>query len=334
VTLVEDDAGEGNADVMTLVGFHASHEQLSPRALLDAVRRAEEAGFDAAMCSDHFAPWSVRQGHSGHAWAWLGSALQATRLRFGVVTAPGQRYHPAIAAQAMATLAEMHPGRFWAALGSGEAMNEHITGARWPDKPTRDARLLECVAIIRALLRGEEVTHHGLVTVDRARLWSRPAEPPPLFGAAVSAATARLVGGWADGLITVNQPAERLASVLAAFRESGGEGKPAYLQVHVSYAETEDEALAIAHDQWRTNVFPSDLAWNLELPEQFDAAATHVRPDDVRKAVLVSADPARHAADLAALAALGFDGLYLHHVGQTQDRFIDTFAAKVLPDLR
>ncbi|HET9772412.1 MAG TPA: TIGR03885 family FMN-dependent LLM class oxidoreductase [Acidimicrobiia bacterium] len=319
---------------MTLVGFHASHEQMSPRALLDAVQRAEEAGFDAATCSDHFAPWSVRQGHSGHAWAWLGSALQATRLRFGVVTAPGPRYHPAIAAQAMATLAEMHPGRFWAALGSGEAMNEHITGDRWPDKPTRDARLLECVAVIRALLRGEEVTHHGLVTVDRARLWSLPAEPPPLFGAAVSDATARVVGGWADGLITVNQPPERLAAVLEAFREGGGEGKPAFLQVHVSYAETEDEALAIAHDQWRSNVFPSDLAWNLELPEQFDAAAVHVRPEDVKAAVLVSADPARHAADLAALAALGFDGLYVHHVGQTQDRFIDTFAAKVLPELR
>ena len=316
------------------VGFHASHEQLSPRALLAAVQRAEDAGFDVAMCSDHFAPWGVRQGHSGHAWAWLGSALQATRFGFGVVTAPGQRYHPAVAAQAIATLAEMHPGRFWAALGSGEAMNEHITGDRWPDKATRDARLLECVEIIRALLRGDEVTHHGLVTVDRARLWSRPAEPPPLVGAAVSEATARIVGGWADGLITVNQPADRLRRVLAAFRDGGGEGKPAFLQVHVSYAETEDEALAIAHDQWRTNVFSSDLAWNLELPEQFDAAAVHVRPEDVRTAVLVSADPARYSADLRALADLGFDGLYLHHVGQSQDRFIDTFAAKVLPELR
>jgi probable non-F420 flavinoid oxidoreductase len=319
---------------MGLVGFHASHEQLPPSALLAAVQHAEAAGFDAATCSDHFAPWSVRQGHSGHAWAWLGSALQATSLRFGVVTAPGQRYHPAIAAQAMATLAEMHPGRFWAALGSGEAMNEHITGDRWPDKATRDARLAECVAIIRALLRGEEVTSHGLVTVDRARLWSRSAEPPPLLGAAVSDATARTVGGWADGLITVNQPADRLRRVIDAFRNGGGDGKPAFLQVHLSYAETDDEALAIAHDQWRTNVFASDLAWNLELPEQFDAAAVHVRPEDVKAAVLVSADPARHAADLAALAALGFDGLYLHHVGQTQDRFIDTFGAKVLPELR
>ena len=319
---------------MPTVGFHASHEQLSPSALLAAVQRAEDAGFDAAMCSDHFAPWSVRQGHSGFAWSWLGSALQATRLPMGVVTAPGQRYHPAITAQAMATLADMHPGRFWAALGSGEAVNEHITGDRWPDKATRDARLLECVAVIRALLAGEEVTHHGLVTVDRARLWSRPSTPPGLYGAAVSEATARTVGSWADGLITVNQPADALRRVLAAFREGGGDGKPALLQVHLSWAESEDEALAIAHDQWRSNVFSSELNWNLELPEQFDAAATHVRPEDVCSSVLVSADPSRHAAELRALADLGFDGIYLHHVGQEQDGFLDTFGAKVLPELR
>jgi probable non-F420 flavinoid oxidoreductase len=319
---------------MRTVGFHASHEQLAPSALLAAVQRAEDAGFDAAMCSDHFAPWSVRQGHSGFAWSWLGSALQATRLPMGVVTAPGQRYHPAITAQAMATLADMHPGRFWAALGSGEAVNEHITGDRWPDKATRDARLLECVAVIRALLAGEEVTHHGLVTVDRARLWSRPSTPPGLYGAAVSEATARTVGSWADGLITVNQPPDTLRRVLAAFREAGGDRKPALLQVHLSWAESEDEALAIAHEQWRSNVFTSELNWNLELPEQFDVAATYVRPEDVRSSVLVSADPSRHAAELKALADLGFDGIYLHHVGQEQDAFIDTFGAKVVPELR
>jgi probable non-F420 flavinoid oxidoreductase len=319
---------------MPTVGFHASHEQLAPSALLAAVQRAEDTGFDAAMCSDHFAPWSVRQGHSGFAWSWLGSALQATRLPMGVVTAPGQRYHPAITAQAIATLADMHPGKFWAALGSGEAVNEHITGDRWPDKATRDARLLECVAVIRALLAGEEVTHHGLVTVDRARLWSIPSTLPGLYGAAVSEATARTVGSWADGLITVNQPADALRRVLAAFREGGGEGKPALLQVHLSWAESEDEALAIAYDQWRSNVFSSELNWNLELPEQFDVAATYVRPEDMRSSVLVSADPSRHAAALRALVDLGFDGIYLHQVGREQDAFLDIFGAKVVPELR
>ncbi len=316
------------------VGFHASHEQLAPGDLLRAVQAAEAAGFDAAMCSDHLAPWSERQGHSGHAWTWLGAALQATSLPFGVVTAPGQRYHPVIAAQAIATLGEMFPGRFWAALGSGEALNEHVTGDRWPDKPTRDARLLECVAVLRALLAGEEVTHDGLIRVDRARLWSLPTTPPPLVGAAVSERTAGVVGGWADGLVTINQPVEVLRKVFGAFREGGGEGKPIYLQVHLSWDPDPDVALATAHDQWRTGVFDPSLMWNLELPEQFDAAGSFVEADDVRSAVLVSADLGQHRAWLTEFADLGIDGLYLHHVGQTQDAFLDAFAESVLPHLR
>jgi len=319
---------------MATVGFHASHEQLPPSALLQAVRTAEEAGFDAAMCSDHLAPWSSRQGHSGHAWTWLGAALQATALPFGVVTAPGQRYHPVMTAQAIATLGELFPGRFWAALGSGEAVNEHVTGDRWPTKERRDARLLECVGVMRALLRGEEITHDGLVRVDRARLWSLPATPPPLVGAAVSAATARVVGGWADGLITINQPADTLRRVFEAFREGGGEGKPTYLQVHLCWDDDEEKALATAHDQWRTGVLDPSLMWNLELPEQFEAAGRFVEPDDVRSAVLVSSDLGRHRDWLQGFVDLGVDGLYLHHVGQTQDAFIAAFASSVLPELR
>jgi probable non-F420 flavinoid oxidoreductase len=318
---------------MPAIGFHASHEQLPPGELLRCVVAAEAAGFDAAMCSDHFAPWSERQGHSGNPWPWLGAALQATSLPFGIVTAPVQRYHPAVAAQAMATLADMFPGRFWAALGSGEAVNEHITGDRWPEKDVRDARLLECVDVIRALLRGEEVTHDGLVRVDRARLWSLPAQPPALVGAAVSDETARTVAGWADGLITINQPAPQLRATVDAFREAGGEGKPVYVQVHLSWAEDEATALAVAHDQWRSNVFASDLAWNLELPSQFDAAAEFVRPDDVRASVLVSADLGQHAAWLAEIAEVEPAGIFLHHVGQEQDRFIEAFGSKVLPQL-
>ena len=165
---------------MPVFGIHASHEQIHPSALLAAIQRAEAAGFDAAMSSDHFSPWSARQGHSAFAWSWLGAALQSTSLPFGVVNAPGQRYHPAIIAQAIATLSEMYPDRFWAALGTGEFSNEHITGDPWPRKEVRNARLRECVDIIRALLRGEEVSHDGLVRVDRATVYSRPAEPPPV----------------------------------------------------------------------------------------------------------------------------------------------------------
>src|SRR4029453_4739628 len=220
------------------------------------------------MSSDHFSPWSERQGESGFAWSFLGAALQATALPFGVVNAPGQRYHPAIIAQAAATLAELFPGRLWVALGSGEASNEHITGEGWPTKATRNARLRECVDVIRALFTGEVVDHDGLVRVDRARLWTLPAEPPSLIGAAVSADTARWCGGWADGLVTVNQPREALERGGAPLRGGGGGGRPLYLQIHRRGEKRGEKAFRFAHDQWRTNFFPPPLVWDLETVEQ------------------------------------------------------------------
>jgi probable non-F420 flavinoid oxidoreductase len=316
-----------------VIGLHCSHEQIPPSRLLGHVREAEAAGFRAAMSSDHFSPWSERQGESGFAWSFLGAALQATRLPFGVVNAPGQRYHPAIVAQAAATLCELFPGRLWVALGTGEASNEHITGDPWPGKAERKARLRECVDVMRALFAGEVVDHDGLVRVDRARLWTLPPEPPSLVGPAVTEETARWCAEWADGLVTINQPRETLERVVAAFREGGGEGKPVHLQVHLSWAESEDEALRIAHDQWRTNVFGPPLAWDLETVEQFDLAAAHVRPEDVRESVLVSADLEQHAAWLRELAELGFEEIHLHHVGQDLGPFIQAFGEQVLPEL-
>ena len=319
---------------MPRIGFHCSHEQIPPSDLLAAVQHAEAAGFQAGMSSDHFSPWSERQGQSGFAWSFLGAALQATSLPFGVVNAPGQRYHPAIIAQAAGTLCEMFPGRLWVALGTGEASNEHITGQGWPRKEERNQRLRECVDVMRALFAGETVTHHGLVHVDRARLYTRPAEPPPLIGPAISVQTAGWVGEWADGLVTVNQPRDKLQRMIAAFRENGGEGKRLAVQVHLSWAPDEEQALRTAHDQWRTNVFSPPLCWDLETAEHFDEAARHVRPEDVRSTVLVSADLARHAEWLHELAELGFEEINLHHVGQDQREFIDAFGEHVLPALR
>ncbi|MFI7551094.1 TIGR03885 family FMN-dependent LLM class oxidoreductase [Micromonospora sediminimaris] len=318
---------------MTAIAFHASHEQIHPRELLAAVIHAEQVGFDAAMCSDHFAPWSERQGHSGFAWSWLGSALQATGLSFGVVNAPGQRYHPAIIAQAIGTLAAMYPGRFWAALGSGEAANEHITGDAWPRKDVRNARLRECVDVIRALLAGEEVSHDGLVRVDRAKLWSRPEQPPALVGAAVSVATARWCAEWADGLITVNAPTDHLRRMIDAYREAGGRG-PVHLQVHLSWAPAQAEAEAIAYDQWRSNVFAPPVCWDLTTPEHFDVVSAEVPMSRLAEVVNISADLGRHVAWLEEYVALGFDQIALHHVGQDQRPFLDTFADQVLPKLR
>ena len=317
---------------MTRIGFHASHEQVSPRQLLADVQHAERAGFAMAMCSDHFSPWSTRQGHSGYTWAWLGAALATTELSLGCVTAPGQRYPPAVHAQRVATLGQMFPGRFWVALGSGEASNEHITGDRWPRKEVRTQRLEECVDVIRRMLAGEEVSHDGLVTVDRARLWDLPDPVPLLVGPAVSVDSAARVAAWADGLVTVNQPVETLRDVLAAYRGAGGRGRTA-LQVHLSWAPTEGEALAVAHDQWAGNVFGPPISWDLETAEAFDVLWGQVEPDAVRSAVRVSADLAQHRDWLAEYADLGFDDLYLHHVGQEQDAFIEAFGEHVLPAL-
>ena len=318
---------------MPRIALHCSHEQIPPSRLLAAVRRAEEAGFDGAMSSDHFAPWSERQGESGFAWSFLGAALASTSLPFGVVNAPGQRYHPAIVAQAAASLTEMFPGRLWVALGTGENSNEHITGDPWPPKEERNARLRECVEVMRALFAGEEVTHHGRVTVDRARLYTRPEQPPPLIGAAVSEQTARWAGSWADGLATVNAPPDRLRAMIDAFREGGGTGR-LVLQVHLSWAPTDEEALRIAHDQWRTNVFDPPICWDIATVEEFDARARDVTPEDVRAKVLVSSDLEQHVQWLRELAELGFDEIALHHVGQDLDPFIDAFGEHVLPALR
>ena len=299
-------------------GYHASHEQLPPSELLRCVQRASAQGFTHAMCSDHFAPWT-EEGQCGHAWTWLGAALASTQCTLGVVTAPGQRYHPAIHAQAMATLAEMFEGRFWAALGSGELLNEHVVDPTWPGKDERRARLLECVQVIRALFAGETVSHRGRILVDRAKLYTRPRTPPPLLGAAASEDSAAWVAGWADGLITVNAPRERLRAILDAYRSHGGEGKPAYLQVHLSIGETEQRALEVAHREWAHGALGGPLAWEVATPEAFDVATKHVRPEDVRDSVRIATSLERQIEWLQQDLEMGFDRVYLHLVGPDQE---------------
>jgi probable non-F420 flavinoid oxidoreductase len=331
--MTHDRPGRECSGSVPIIGFHASHEQHRPSALLRDVHHAEQAGFGAVSSSDHFTPWSERQGESGFAWSWLGAAMQVTGVPYGVVNAPGQRYHPAIIAQAIATLGEMFPGRLWVAMGSGEASNEHITGHPWPAKPERNERLMECVDVVRALLRGEEVSLDGHVRVDRARLWTLPAAPPPIVGAALSVETARWCGRWADGLITVNQQEDRLRAVVEAFRDGGGDGKPVRVQAKVAWAVTDDEARSGAFDQWRTNVFDSVLMADLERIEQFEEASRHVRPEDVEASVLVSSDLGRHAAALRGILDLGVDDVFIHQVPREQAAFIDAFGAKVLPEV-
>jgi len=320
---------------MTRIGYHASHEQFSPSELLKHVEAAEAAGFDAAKCSDHFHPWSERQAQSGFAWSWIGAAMQATSLPFGIISAPGYRYHPAVLAQAAATIGVMFPDRFWFALGSGEAINEAITGLVWPDKAERNARLLECVEVTRALFAGETVTHRGRVNVIEAKLYSRPEKPVPIYGAAVSAETARFVGQWADGLLTTaGINVQNVRKVIEAFREGGGENKPVVLQSALSWAETEDDAVNQAMQQWAGCTLGGELAWDLRRPRDFDLAASRIHEADVRTALPVSSSLAFHQDWINALLELDIAELHLHQVGRNQWEFIEICGEKLLPRLR
>jgi coenzyme F420-dependent glucose-6-phosphate dehydrogenase len=315
------------------VGYHASHEQFPPSELLRLVQQAEKAGFQAILNSDHFHPWTEAQGQSGFVWSFMGAALAVTKLSMGMVNAPGQRYHPALIAQALGTLAEMFPGRAWAALGSGQLLNEAITGQGWPTKDQRNARLRECVDILRALFRGETVTHRGLVTVEEAKLYTRPAQAPLLVGAAITPRTAEWVGSWADGLITVSKPPDVLRPVVEAFRRGGGEGKPMFLKVQLSYAADEARAREGAMQQWAANILPSSVLSDLRRPAQFEEATCVVQPQDLDASVRISSNLQQHLDWLGEDVRLGFDRLYLHNVNREQAPFIDAFGAKVLPAL-
>lgn len=315
------------------IGYHASHEQFPPAELLDLARSAERHGFEALLSSDHFAPWT-RHGESGHSWTWLGAAAVVTDLPLGVVSAPGQRQHPAVVAQAIATVAALAPGRFSPALGSGEAVNEHITGDPWPTKKERKVRLTECADIIRRLLDGQMVDHRGTVRVDRARLYSLPPAPPPLFAAALTPASAAEVAAWSDGLITVNAPWDRMRAVIEAYREAGGEGRPVHVQTHVSWAPDEQAARDQAVDQWSMSSLAPERSQDLELPADFDAATSGTTVGDVEDAVVISADLSRHVDWLCECASLGVDRVYLHQVGLDQSAFVSAFGEGVLPLVR
>ncbi|MDX2232236.1 MAG: TIGR03885 family FMN-dependent LLM class oxidoreductase [Leptolyngbyaceae cyanobacterium bins.349] len=320
---------------MTSIGYHASHEQFKPSELLRYVQFAEQAGFTHALSSDHFHPWGEAQGQSGFAWSWLGAAMQATpTLSYRVVNAPGDRYHPAIIAQAAATLAEMFPDRFWITVGSGQALNEHITGGKWLAKGDRNARLKECVDIMRALWAGETVTHQGLVCVEDAKLYSRPETPPLIIGAAVTAATAEWLGSWADGLITISRPPDQLQPVVEAFRRGGGEGKPMLLKVQLSYDKTEELARQKAHQQWRNNIFENIVMTELRTPEQFDAVGQFVQPNELDRSIRISADVHQHLQWLEQDIKLGFSELLLHNVNREQTQFIEVFGEKIVPNLK
>jgi coenzyme F420-dependent glucose-6-phosphate dehydrogenase len=313
------------------LGFHFSHEQFSPRFLLDLVPRTEEAGFKHALCSDHFHPWGEEQGHSGFAWSWLGAAMERSSLTFGTVNAPGQRYHPAIIAQAAATLAEMFPNRFWVAFGSGQLLNEGVTGTTWPAKELRNKRLKESVNIIRRLLNGETVTEYGIITIEEAQIYSLPPSPPPLFGAALTAKTAGWVQEWADGLLTASKPVEELKNVVNSFREKSKD-KPIYLKYQISYSPDKDKALKEGLKQWKGNVISPSVQANLRTPAQYDETAESVSEDFFTEQVLVTDKADDILEQLHQFKQLGFSRTILHNVNPMQEDFLDLCKKTIIPE--
>jgi coenzyme F420-dependent glucose-6-phosphate dehydrogenase len=228
----------------------------------------------------------------------------------------------------------MAPGRFWIAVGSGEALNEHVVGAGWPDKAERNARTREGVEIMRALWAGETVTHRGRITVEEAKLWVKPERPPLVVSAALSPETAEWAGGWADGLITVVLEKKAMREILDAFRRGGGEGKPVFLQAQLSFASTDEKAMEAAWQQWRSVMYPSPVLATLRMPAEFDVIGETVRRDDVCARMHVSSDPDRHVAWLREYVDMGFEEINIHNVCRDeQERFIEVFGERVVPEL-
>ena len=315
---------------MTEFGFHASHEQIHPSELLAAVVHAERAGFDAAMCSDHFSPWSARQGHSGFAWSWLGAALQATSLPFGVVNAPGQRYHPAIIAQAAATMALISDGRFTLGVGAGERLNEHVVGQGFPSVRGRHERLREALEIIRLLWRGGYQSYEGRhLQLEDARVWDLPDTPPVIAVAASGQDSAALAADLGDGLFAT----EPKSSIVGHYRDAGGTG-PRYAEVPLAWATDEEQAVRAAKETSRWAVTGWKVMSELPNPANFDAATAWVEDHHIRQQFSVGPDPAVHLAKARAYVEAGYDHIVLQNAGPDPDGFLDFFAAELAAPLR
>lgn len=317
---------------MTRIGYSLSSEEFGPRELVALARRAEECGFEYALISDHFHPWTSRQGQSPFVWSVIGGIAQATeRLELGTgVTCPTMRIHPAIVAHAAATAAAMMPGRFFLGVGAGENLNEHVLGEKWPPPPVRLEMLEEAIEVMRLLWQGGRRSHRGrYFTVEDARLYTLPEEPPRIVMAAGGKRATELAGRVADGLCAISPDPD----LVARFRSGGADRRPCYGQLTVCYAPTVEEARRAAHEWW-PNAAVGDLAWELRDPRQFELAAELVTEDDVASAVLCSPDPDEHAARIQEFADAGFDHVYVHQVGPDQEGFFRFYEREILPRFR
>lgn len=315
---------------MTEIGYTLSSEEHSPTDLVEHARRAENAGFDFLSVSDHYHPWISEQGHSPFVWSTLGGVATATEaVDVGVgVSAPIIRLHPAIYAQAAATAAAMFDDReFYAGVGTGENLNEHVLGDRWPEHAVRLEMLEEAVEVIEKLWTGREVSHHGeYYTVENARLFTLPEEPPPICVSAYGERTASAAAEFGDGFWSVG-PQE----VIDVWADNGGEG-PRFCQLQVCVAESEDEAVATAYEKWPNAALPGELSTELSTPALFEQAVEMVTEEDIAEgSIVTSSDPQAHIDSIQAAIDAGYDHVYSMQIGDDQAAMIDLYREEVLP---
>ncbi|MCL1900629.1 MAG: TIGR03557 family F420-dependent LLM class oxidoreductase [Promicromonosporaceae bacterium] len=327
------------------IGYKASAEQFGPRDLVEYAVLAEEVGLDSVWISDHFQPWRHEGGHAPQALPWLAAVGERTsRVLLGTsVLTPTFRYNPAVLAQAFATLGSLYPGRIALGVGSGEALNEHILGTYWPEAPERINRMFEAIDIIKALFRsgieGKDVKYRGdFFQLESTRLWTMAEQAPEILVATAGPITARRTGEHADGIITVGAPLEKISGLFERFavgaRKAGRdpETMPKVLQLHLSWAQSDEEALANAMTEWPNGGMKFPKA-DIRSPHDFAQMAKLVRPEDFAGRLVISADPDIHRREIQRYADLGFDRIYLHNVGRNQREWIEVFGREVLPKI-
>jgi G6PDH family F420-dependent oxidoreductase len=314
------------------IGYFLSSEEFTPAELLEQAKLAEEAGFDALWISDHYHPWVDAQGQSPFVWSMIGALSQVTRLPVTTaVTAPTVRIHPAIIAQAAATSAVLHEGRFVLGVGTGEALNEHIYGDAWPRADVRLEMLEEAIEVMRKLWAGGFVDHDGEhYVVENARIYTLPAEPPPVYVSGFGPKSIDLAARIGDGFVSTKPVAEDVKR----FRSNGGGDKVAQGGFKACWASTEDEGVRIAHEKWPNAGVPGELSQVLPSPKHFEQAGTLVTPDQIRGAFACGPDPGKQIEMFGKYADAGYDEVYVANVGPHQREFFDMYAKDVLPEVR
>jgi coenzyme F420-dependent glucose-6-phosphate dehydrogenase len=317
---------------MVRFDYKLSSEEHTPADLISHARRAEEIGFEFAAISDHIHPWIDRQGHAPFVWSLLGGIAQATsklHLLTGV-TCPSVRIHPAIVAHAAATTAVMMPGRFSLGVGSGENLNEHVLGDRWPEVTIRLEMLEEAVEVIRLLWDGGVTSHHGRhYTVENARLYDLPDEPPPVLVAGSGEKAVQLAARIGDGFVGLAPSRE----LLETFRKAGGANKPRYGEVNVCWARDEGEARRTVHEWWPVAGVKGQLMQELPQPAHFGQAAEMVDEEAATESVACGPDADVHIENARKFIDAGYDNVWFHQIGPDQEGFFRFYSEQVLPKL-